>query len=269
MRPIVLKAVGGVATAIFGGVVALVGAQMSTEATRDATAEAKRATDTDYIERIVRAEINGNRFIEQLGEIDNRLKALERRADAPAVGDEEKARLDAIEKELSDLRRAGTGPAAVDLDTLAALLARDHADILRGPAGVQGPQGPQGLPGPAGPQGQTGASAAALPQAVPSAGAAQAAGGALIAANSCLDIAGKPSMPAVTFQDGAMICEGATPLAVLRNRSSLPGRVDFSPIGGRALVLGPSEQAKIGDGGRIFFLISADRDAGTLIGGIR
>ncbi len=76
-------------------------------------------------------------------------------------------------------------------------------------------------------------------------------------------------MPAVTFQDGAMICEGATPLAVLRNRSSLPGRVDFSPIGGRALVLGPSEQAKIGDGGRIFFLISADRDAGTLIGGIR
>ena len=82
------------------------------------------------------------------------------------------------------------------------------------------------------------------------------------------DIALGPS-PSITFEDNAMICDGPSALLMLANRSSLPGKVDYSIIGERSRIMDPGQSIPLGETGLVFFLNIANPADGTLIGGIR
>lgn len=162
----------------------------------------------------------------------------------------------------------------------------------QGPIGEQGPKGDpglQGLPGANGLAGATGGDGTApsvdqivamvlsrLPQTANAQPLQPAASGdgvpalaaGVIGANTCFDISRTPVVASVTFQDGALICNAGRPLFVMANRSSLRGKIDITPIGGRLVVLGPGESIPVFEGGPSFFLISADPTTGTFTGGL-
>jgi len=167
-------------------------------------------------------------------------------------------------------------------DNLKGAPGRDGARGPAGATGAQGPEGPMGLPGavgatgPRGPRGLQGAQGAqgaqgipgpapdiagifaALPEgtSAPGAGAAKTAAAPtapqVVKANTCLDFRTNNPVSGITFEDSALLCDRAKPVATLKLDSGSTIRV--SPIGGTSFRLKTGERISLTDEGIFFFL---------------
>lgn len=238
------------------------------------------------------------------------IKDLEAQLFAQKTTGASKATIAQIESDISGLRSEvealsgtigdSTTTPTIDMAALAAVLAQNHADALRGPKGEAGPAGPSGPAGAkgergdAGPQGPMGSQGPSGPAGVQGQQGADGAGSAsdgwittgtanaattspptsppakpiLVKADACWDITIHGYTASVVFENGAMICENGRPLAVMRNRSSLRGKLDFTLIGENNQILGPGNSIRLKEGGPVFFLNRTNHGEGTFVGGV-
>ena len=163
----------GIGAALFGGVVAIFGTSLT-------VTEQKRATDVEYIERLVKSEINSGQIYAQLDQLTARLDGLESEQKNSTEISNIRTELESLRSSVtSQQTNSGASLPTPDLVKLAQILVENHADALRGPQGmpgiqgVQGPQGPKGdtgsdgALGPVGVKGDQGPSGPIGPQGVP------------------------------------------------------------------------------------------------------
>ncbi len=278
--------------AFIGAIGGFGGAKLATDSAAD-------LNDNQYVERIKELELIQQDLRGKLAEIDSGIDDL--RASLPVS-----ERVAALEDELESLRgviaalpEAGSAASA---EAVAEALFASRGDALRGPPGPAGPQGPtgpagpmgaKGDAGPAGPQGATGAQGPQGPPGPPGAvgatgprgpagtpgireyvsttTAAQTSGGRLeIAADTCLDVPANAPKVGIQFTDGALLCDGATPLATLRmsNRSYQKDVVFVYPVAGSVQMLGSGQSFALQQTGAVFTLGSINWEARTFSGNI-
>ncbi len=106
-----------------------------------------------YAERIRANEMSIQNSTTKLEDAATDLKTLTQRLESVASITQNavvRAELDEIADRLKALENRPSSGGAASAEQVAEILARDYADVLRGPRGERGPAGPQGAEGPAG-----------------------------------------------------------------------------------------------------------------------
>lgn len=117
-----------------------------------------------YAERIRANEMSIQNSTTKLEDAATDLKTLTQRLESVASITQNavvRAELDEIADRLKALENRPSSGGSASAEQIAEILARDYADVLRGPRGERGPAGPQGAEGPAGPAGAAGTSGGA------------------------------------------------------------------------------------------------------------
>lgn len=245
--------------------------------------------DNQYVERIVELEGVRDDLLEDLDALSAQLAKVDGEIGQLKRGAPDDVRIAELEQALSDLEGTiaglGSGGESVSVAAVAARLAQDHADILRGPKGDSGPQGAIGPVGATGPQGPAGATGpAGAPGISPSiddilaqlpvtgvvqgstAKAATPPKDLSVPVNGCLDVVANNPAFGVKFASPAMLCDGPKPMVMLKVTTG--EGLDVTPVGGKTTNIVPGGNVFFNELGIYFTLTSTDYWSGSFVGAV-